>query len=156
LKDGSTVLDMGCGWGSFTLFAAERFPKLKFTAVSNSPTQREYIMGKAAAKGMRNVEVKTMDLGKEANLESLCGELKGSFSRIISIEMLEHMKRYDKIFEYASRLLKPGAGKMLVHVFCNDRWVGVHVRNVPWQICTHACAQTCARARTHTHSIALV
>ena len=78
LKDGSTVLDMGCGWGSFTLYAAEHFPKLKFTAVSNSSTQREYIMGKAAAKGIRNVEVKTLDLGKEDNLERLCSELKGS------------------------------------------------------------------------------
>eukprot|EP00035_Acanthoeca_spectabilis_P024430 m.453795 g.453795 ORF g.453795 m.453795 type:complete len:366 (+) comp20552_c0_seq1:47-1144(+) len=112
LRAGSSVLDLGCGWGSFTLFAAEQYPDLKFTCISNSPTQREYILG----KGHPNVKCLTVNLGQEKNL----ADLKGTYDRAISIEMFEHMKRYDILLKHVARLLKP-TGKLLVHIFVHDR-----------------------------------
>ena len=69
--------------------------------------------------------------------------------------MLEHMKRYDKIFEYASRLLKPGAGKMLVHVFCNDRFVHVRTLRALGMMRARASTPTHAPTHTRTHTLSL-
>eukprot|EP00038_Savillea_parva_P018225 m.22736 g.22736 ORF g.22736 m.22736 type:complete len:370 (+) comp4017_c0_seq2:70-1179(+) len=113
LKAGAGVLDLGCGWGSFTLYAAAAYPKLKFTCISNSATQREYIL----SKGLPNVTCLTVNLGKENNLATL----SGTFERAISIEMFEHMKRYDLLLKHIARLLSP-TGKLLVHIFCHDRY----------------------------------
>ena len=82
---GTRVLDMGCGWGSFTLFAAARFPRVAFTAVSNSASQKRFIDGQAAARGLANVEVVTCDI----NVFAGAGR---SFDRVVSIEMMEHVR----------------------------------------------------------------
>jgi cyclopropane-fatty-acyl-phospholipid synthase len=82
---GLRVLDMGCGWGSFTLYAAERFPAVAFTAVSNSASQRAHIEAAAAAKGLANVTVVTADI----NAFEGAGR---EFDRVVSIEMMEHVR----------------------------------------------------------------
>ena len=84
LSDGQAVLELGCGWGSLSLFIAAAYPKSKVTAVSNSKTQKEFIMGQAAQRGLDNLNVIT------ANMIDFAAP--GVYDRIVSIEMFEHMK----------------------------------------------------------------
>ena len=106
---GTRVLDMGCGWGSFTLFAAARFPRVAFTALSNSASQKRFIDAQAAARGLANVTVVTCDIN----------EFEGSgggFDRVVSIEMMEHVKNYDLLLRRVASWMRPGA-LMFVHIF---------------------------------------
>jgi len=109
LPAGSKVLDLGCGWGSLTVYASQRFPHLDFTCVSNSNTQREYILKKCADIGVQNVTPKTCDINVLSFPEN-------SFDRIMSVEMFEHMKNYQTLFRNISQWLKP-TGKLMVHIF---------------------------------------
>ncbi|MCC5816327.1 MAG: class I SAM-dependent methyltransferase, partial [Leptospira sp.] len=108
LVDGMSLLDLGCGWGSISLYVAENFPKCKILGVSNSRTQKQYIDSEAKKRGLKNLEIVTQDMN----------EFKTSrkFDRIISVEMLEHMKNYEMLFERLSQTLKPG-GKFFIHIF---------------------------------------
>jgi cyclopropane-fatty-acyl-phospholipid synthase len=106
VEDGMRILDLGCGWGSFTLYAAERFPDTRITAVSNSRRQREWIEARAPA----NVEVLTMDVNELS--------LDGRFDRIVSVEMFEHMRNYEALLAKLSGLLEAG-GLLFVHLFCH-------------------------------------
>lgn len=106
IEDGMAILDLGCGWGSFTLYAAERFPAARITAVSNSRVQREWI----AARARANVTVLTADV---KDLELDC-----SFDRVVSIEMFEHMRNYERLMARIASLLRPD-GLLFVHVFCH-------------------------------------
>jgi cyclopropane-fatty-acyl-phospholipid synthase len=108
IQDGMEILELGCGWGSFSLFAAKRFPKCKVTGVSNSRPQREFIMGRAAELGIKNLEIITQDVNKL--------ELNRTFDRVVSIEMFEHMRNYEKLLGRISSWLKP-EGKLFVHIF---------------------------------------
>jgi cyclopropane-fatty-acyl-phospholipid synthase len=108
LADGQRILDLGCGWGSFTLWAAERFPAARLLAVSNSAGQRAFIEGEAARRGLANVEVRTAD----AN----AFEPSRTFDRVVSVEMLEHVRNHAAMFERIARWLEPG-GLLFVHVF---------------------------------------
>jgi cyclopropane-fatty-acyl-phospholipid synthase len=131
LKNGQRILELGCGWGSLTLTMAERFPHSQITAVSNSNSQRESIMKRAAAKGLKNVQVLTRDLGTTVDL----GEGQSGFDRIVSVEMFEHIRNYAAFFERLKSWLGPD-GKMFVHVFTHksipyafetegdDNWMG--------------------------------
>jgi len=110
LKDGMDVMDLGCGWGSFTLYAAGRFPNSKFTSLSNSATQREYIEGEAKRRGLTNIQVFTQDVNKF--------ETERRFDRIITIEMFEHMKNYQNLFKKVSSWLKD-SGLIFIHVFAH-------------------------------------
>ena len=110
LADGMRVLDLGCGWGSFALYAAERFPKTRIVAVSNSKPQREHILAECARRGLARVDVVT---GNFAELE-----LAGAFDRVVSIEMFEHLRNWDAALARIARWLAP-AGKLFVHVFCH-------------------------------------
>ena len=110
LEDGQAILELGCGWGSLTLWMAERFPGSRIVAVSNSRTQREFIEGACAARGFRNVEVRTADMNDFDTGET--------FDRVVSIEMFEHMRNYEELMGRISGWLKPG-GKLFVHVFCH-------------------------------------
>ncbi|KAI8812039.1 S-adenosyl-L-methionine-dependent methyltransferase [Cladochytrium replicatum] len=112
VKEGQTILDLGCGWGSLCLYLAERFPNNKISALSNSNTQREYIMGVAREKGFKNLTVFTGDV----NTYDFTGK---TFDRIISIEMFEHMKNYDSVMKKVSTWLVPETGRLFVHVFCH-------------------------------------
>ncbi|KAJ3077654.1 hypothetical protein HK102_005064 [Quaeritorhiza haematococci] len=113
VEDGMSILDLGCGWGSLCLYLAERFPKSKITALSNSSGQRQYIMGVANKKGFKNLEVITADIN--------AATLDKQFDRIISIEMFEHMKNYEALFRKVSSWLKPETGRLFVHVFANSK-----------------------------------
>ncbi|KAJ3416386.1 hypothetical protein HDV05_001954 [Chytridiales sp. JEL 0842] len=113
LEDGMTVLDLGCGWGSVSLYLAEKFPKCKITGLSNSHGQREYIMSVAKEKGFKNLEIVTGDIN-EFNFPE--GK---TFDRIISIEMFEHMKNFASLFHKVSTWLVPTTGRLFVHVFAH-------------------------------------
>ncbi len=108
LEDGQTILEMGCGWGSFSLWAAERFPKSNILAVSNSQTQAAYIRSRANERGLSNLEVLTENI--------VTFKPKSQFDRIVSIEMLEHMRNYEALFQRMAKWLKDD-GKAFVHVF---------------------------------------
>ncbi len=112
LANGQRVLDLGSGWGAFSLWAAERYPSASFTALSNSRTQREFIATKAAELGLPNLQVAA---GNAARLE-----LSGRFDRIVSIEMLEHVRNYEPLLATLVDALAPG-GRIFVHVFSHRR-----------------------------------
>ncbi len=114
LADGQSILELGCGWGSLTLFMAERFPAARITAVSNSATQRQHIERAAAARGLSNVRVITCDMNTFA-------AEAGAFDRVMSIEMFEHMKNYERLLANVSSWLKPD-GKLFVHIFTHHKF----------------------------------
>ena len=112
IEDGMSVLEMGCGWGSLTLWIAENFPGVKLTAVSNSGSQREFILNIAAERGIdENLTVLTCDMNDFTTEQQ--------FDRIVSVEMFEHMRNYQKLMEQISAWLTP-AGKLFVHIFCHQ------------------------------------
>ena len=112
LAGGQRVLDLGSGWGSFSLWAAERYPSASFTALSNSRTQREFVSDLAARRGLSNVHVIS---GNAAELD-----LPGRFDRIVSIEMLEHVRNHARLLAQLCNALKPD-GRIFVHVFSHRR-----------------------------------
>lgn len=112
IEDGMSLVDLGCGWGSVTLYMAEKYPNCKVTSISNSNSQREFIMGTAAKRGLKNVNVFTGDI-KEFDLPA---EYKGHADRVISIEMFEHMKNYELLMAKVASWIKPG-GKLFIHIF---------------------------------------
>jgi len=130
LADGQHILELGCGWGSLTLWMAEHYPNARITAVSNSNSQREYIQGQCRARGFENVTVLTRDV----NHLVLDAE---TFDRCVSIEMFEHMRNYQQLLQRIHRWLRP-EGKLFVHIFVHrtlmypfetegeDNWMGRH------------------------------
>ena len=110
IEDGHDVLDLGCGWGSGAIWIAEQYPRSSVTAVSNSQLQREFILARAARRGIRNLRVRTADMNEF--------ETHRRFDRVVSIEMFEHMRDYRELMRRIAGWLKPG-GKLFVHVFCN-------------------------------------
>jgi cyclopropane-fatty-acyl-phospholipid synthase len=111
LADGQDVLDLGCGWGSLSLWAAARYPNSRFTAVSNSRTQRTWIEARAAERGLANLTVRTADV-RALELPA------ASFDRVVSVEMFEHMRNYRVLLARIARWLRPG-GALFVHVFAH-------------------------------------
>ena len=111
LRDGLDILELGCGWGSFTLWMAEQFPNAKITGVSNSATQRAHILAQAEARGLNNVNIITQDVNQ---LELAPAQ----FDRVVSVEMFEHVRNYQKLFERISTWLKP-TGLLWCHIFCH-------------------------------------
>ena len=111
LKDGQRILELGCGWGSFTLWMAERYPNAHITAVSNSKTQRKHILEQAQAQGLTNIDVITCDV----NVLELTS---GYFDRVVSVEMFEHVRNYQRLFEKISGWLKAD-GLLWCHIFCH-------------------------------------
>ncbi len=109
LADGMTILELGCGWGSFCLYLAEKFPNSKITTVSNSRTQKEYIDGVCRQKGFSNLTVITCDMNRFDTAAN-------QFDRVVSVEMFEHMKNYQRLLAGIARWLKPG-GLLFVHIF---------------------------------------
>ena len=99
LEDGMEVLDLGCGWGSLSLWIAEQYPNCRVLAVSNSRTQREFIKAQCGERGFDNVEVITADVAEF--------DTTRRFDRILSIEMFEHMKNYEQLNARIASWLKP-------------------------------------------------
>jgi cyclopropane-fatty-acyl-phospholipid synthase len=115
LADGQRILDLGCGWGAFTLWAASRYPDAEMTALSNSATQRTHIEKRAADLGLDNVTVVTGDVGQ-------IGFDGASFDRVVSVEMFEHVANHRELLRRISGWLAPG-GQLFVHVFTHrDAW----------------------------------
>lgn len=110
LMDGQRVLELGCGWGSLSLWMAEHYPNSTITAVSNSHGQRRHIEAKAQARGLTNLTVITCDMNDFKPAES------GGFDRIVSVEMFEHMANWRALLTRAHGWLKPD-GRMFIHVF---------------------------------------
>lgn len=130
LADGQDVLELGCGWGSLTLWMAERYPHARITAVSNSHRQRHYIEAQCLRRGLSNVRVLTCDI----NDLKLYPE---RFDRCLSVEMFEHLRNYETLMARIARWLKPD-GSLFVHIFAHrtlmyafetrgeDNWLGRH------------------------------
>jgi cyclopropane-fatty-acyl-phospholipid synthase len=127
LADGMRILELGCGWGSLTLWMAERYPAARITAVSNSAAQRGDIEARCARLGLRNVRVVTADMNDFAAEER--------FDRVVSVEMFEHMRNYAELLRRIAGWLLPD-GRLFVHIFCHremaypfetegdDNWMG--------------------------------
>ena len=127
IRDGQEILDLGSGWGSLTLWMAERYPGAKISAVSNSKSQRDFVQKCCKTRGIRNVSVFTADINEFACL--------AAFDRVVSIEMFEHVRNYGRLLKNIASWLKP-EGKLFVHIFCHgdyaytfetngeDNWMG--------------------------------
>jgi len=110
IEDGMSVLDLGCGWGSLSLWIAEHYPMCHIRSVSNSHSQRKHIVANAESRGLGNIEVLTCDMNHfEAN---------ATYDRIVSVEMFEHMRNYEVLFGRIRRWLNPG-GRFFMHIFCH-------------------------------------
>jgi cyclopropane-fatty-acyl-phospholipid synthase len=128
LADGQRILELGCGWGSLTLWMAEQYPNARITAVSNSSTQRAHIEAVCAQRGWTHVEVLTRDVN-QLQLPA------GQYDRCVSVEMFEHMRNYDTLLTRIAGWLA-AEGKLFVHIFCHrslmypfetegdDNWMG--------------------------------
>ena len=145
LADGQEILELGCGWGSLSLWMAECYPNARITGVSNSRTQKEHIDAEAARRGLRNVTIITCDMnrfeppsvagssrGNEAHSESRISQRlltsaatdesgRARFDRVVSVEMFEHMKNYERLLANIARWLKPG-GKLFIHIFTHREY----------------------------------
>jgi cyclopropane-fatty-acyl-phospholipid synthase len=116
LADGQRVLELGCGWGSLTLWMAESYPNSRITAVSNSHSQRAWIESEAARRQLSNVEVVTDDMNRF--------DTSARFDRVVSVEMFEHMRNWRALFARVARWLDAD-GRFFMHVFCH--------RSVPYE-----------------------
>jgi cyclopropane-fatty-acyl-phospholipid synthase len=110
IEDGMKVLDLGCGWGSLSLWIAEHFPKASVTSVSNSRSQRDYIVQAAESRGIENIEVHVCDMNDFG--------APGTYDRIVSVEMFEHMRNYPELFRRIGNWLEPD-GRFFMHIFCH-------------------------------------
>ncbi|MFN0049264.1 MAG: SAM-dependent methyltransferase [Cytophagales bacterium] len=108
LEDKMQILDLGCGWGSLTLYMAAQYPQSQIVAVSNSKTQKEYIDLKATERGLTNIKTITEDINSFTTNQK--------FDRIVSVEMFEHVRNYEALMEKLANLLKIN-GKLFVHIF---------------------------------------
>ena len=114
IRDGERVLELGCGWGSLSLWLAERFPGCRITTVSNSRTQKQHIDARAAERGLHNLEVITCDINELALPE-------GEFDRVVSVEMFEHMRNYERLLRRVAGWMKPSA-TLFVHIFTHREY----------------------------------
>jgi len=116
LADGQRILELGCGWGSLSLYLAERYPSARITAVSNSHSQRRYIEQAARASKFTNLQIRTADMNAYSP--------PGKFDRVVSVEMFEHMANWPALLGRIRGWLAPG-GKLFLHVFSH--------RNAPYR-----------------------
>ena len=115
VQDGQAILELGCGWGSLSLWMAEKYPKSTITGVSNSNSQREYIMHTAKSRGITNLNIITADMNTF--------EAPATYDRVVSVEMFEHMRNYQVLYSKVASWLNTD-GKFFKHIF-------VH-RNTPY------------------------
>jgi cyclopropane-fatty-acyl-phospholipid synthase len=113
ITDGHSVLDLGCGWGAFSLYAAARFPNSTVVGVSNSNSQRQYIEAQARARGLNNLRILT------ANIQEF--DAGQQFDRIVSVEMMEHVRNYQQLLHKAASWMKP-EGLLFIHIFTHHRF----------------------------------
>ena len=108
LANGQNILELGCGWGSLTLWMAKEYPKSKITAVSNSSSQKAYILEQAKKRKLKNISIITEDMNKF--------NPKPKYDRVVSVEMIEHMRNHSQLFKKINNWLKP-EGLFFMHIF---------------------------------------
>jgi len=113
LADSQNILELGCGWGSLSLWMAENYPRATITGVSNSATQKLHIDAEAQKRGLKNLRIITCDMNQF--------DIADRFDRVVSVEMFEHMKNYERLLGNISRWLKPD-GKLFVHIFTHREY----------------------------------
>jgi cyclopropane-fatty-acyl-phospholipid synthase len=113
LRDGDSILELGCGWGSLSLFMAERYPRSRIVGVSNSRSQKEFIDARARQRGLSNLEIIT------ANMNDFASERR--FDRVVSVEMFEHMRNYELLMRRTASWMNSGA-TLFVHIFTHSRF----------------------------------
>ena len=114
LADGQEILELGCGWGSLSLWLAERYPHSRITGVSHSRTQKAFIDAEAQRRGFTNLTIVTCDMN-DFDIAA------GRFDRVVSVEMFEHMKNWPRLLANIARWLKPG-GLFFLHIFTHSRF----------------------------------
>lgn len=129
IENGMRILELGCGWGSLSLWIAEHYPQCQITSLSNSISQKKFIDGKCAERGFSNVQVITADVGTF--------ETDQDFDRVVSVEMFEHVRNHENLLARITNWLVP-EGKLFVHIFCHrnlaytfetegeENWMGRH------------------------------
>ncbi len=114
LKDGQRILELGCGWGSLSLWMAEKFPNARIISVSNSASQKAFILARAQERGLGNLQVITCDMN---DFEPPVAILDvGGFDRVVSVEMFEHMSNWRALLSRVRGWLKP-EGRLFIHIF---------------------------------------
>ncbi|MDR3457478.1 MAG: cyclopropane-fatty-acyl-phospholipid synthase [Verrucomicrobiae bacterium] len=113
LADGQSILELGCGWGSLSLWMAENYPHARITGVSNSATQKVHIDAEAQKRGLKNLRIITCDMNRF--------DIADQFDRVVSVEMFEHMKNFERLMANIARWLKP-EGKLFVHIFTHKEY----------------------------------
>ena len=113
LVDGQRVLELGCGWGSLSLWMARHYPSSEIVGVSNSRTQKAWIDEQAARRGLTNLRIITADMNQF--------EAPGTFDRVVSVEMFEHMRNWRALLSKVSRWLA-GDGRVFIHIFTHRRY----------------------------------
>ncbi|TDE17614.1 SAM-dependent methyltransferase [Dyadobacter psychrotolerans] len=113
LSEGQHVLELGCGWGSLSLFMAAKFPASSFTVVSNSRTQKQHIDHQAKLRGINNITVVTADMNTF--------QIDVKFDRVVSVEMFEHMRNYQLLMKKVASFLKDD-GKLFIHIFTHKEY----------------------------------
>jgi len=113
VQDGLDILELGCGWGSLTLWMAEHYPRARIVAVSNSKPQREFILERCREHGLDNIQVITADMN--------AFDTEQRFDRILSIEMFEHMRNYEILLDRVASCMKSEA-MLFIHVFCHREY----------------------------------
>jgi cyclopropane-fatty-acyl-phospholipid synthase len=117
IKDGDKILELGCGWGSLSLFMAANYPKSRIVSFSNSSSQREFIESRALERGLKNLQVITGNIAEYQEF----GSQFGLFDRVVSVEMFEHLKNYQELFSRISSWLSP-SGTLFVHIFSHSEY----------------------------------
>ena len=110
ITDGMSILDIGCGWGSLSLFLAQKYPKSEITGVSNSSSQKIFIDSVASERNISNLNIITRDINDFRAEEK--------YDRILSIEMFEHTKNTKKLMNLINDWLNPN-GLFFMHVFAH-------------------------------------
>jgi len=108
LRDGQDILELGCGWGSLSLWMAAQYPRARITAVSNSASQRRFITDTARKRQLTNLTVVTADMNDF--------DTEARFDRVVSVEMFEHMANWEALFGRVRSWLRPD-GRLFLHVF---------------------------------------
>ena len=129
VENGQRILELGCGWGSLSLYLAQKFPNCTITAVSNSKTQESYIKNEIEKRKLTNVTYIRSDITTL--------ELNETYDRILSIEMFEHLTNYSKVFQKLSQWSDEQT-KLFIHIFTHkdypyqlsdnqdESWLGHH------------------------------